>query len=405
MTIHRLPALVPLALCAALGVATASCDDADPAPADPCLSHRCVSAPPPVCDGTIKIVFQALGTCSTDPTGTPRCDYPVAQQQDCALLDGKICQAGQCIDEPVVPCEGVVCNQRPDPDCDGHIARIYAATGACDPAIPPAGACVYGFEAALDCSLSQKACIDGGCVDPADVPCTPNPCDVPPQGTCSGNIPTAFEPIGTCTERTVNNRPVAECGYATAVQPACPAPTGECWLGRCATTLRAPAAAGELVITEVSKNPASAGDEAEWFELFNPTDAALRLDGCTIADEGGESHAIGADVIVPAGGHLVLGSSLDPEPNGGFVPDYRYEGLVLANDRDELVVSCGGLVIERVAWTDAWPRLAGRTMSLGQSPPTAAGNDGPAVWCDAPTRYGDGTNLGSPRRANPPCPP
>jgi hypothetical protein len=386
-----------------LAVLSGACS-VDPVAGDPCAIERCVTAPPPLCEGTIKTVFQALGTCTADPTGTARCDYPIAQRQDCALLDGKLCQNGQCVAPTVVPCEGIVCDVRPPPDCDGHVARIYSANGGCDPEIPPAGGCVYGFEAALDCSLSGSVCIDGGCVDPATVPCTPNPCDVPPLGTCSGNIPTSFAPVGTCTEETVDNRPVARCAYEDDAQAPCLAPTPECWLGRCARALAAPSAAGDLVISEISKNPSSQGDDAEWFELYGATDAAMRLDGCLISDEGGESHAIGDDVIVPAGGYLVLGSNLDPRPNGGFVPDYRYDGVILANEADELVLSCGGIQIDRVAWDASWPKLAGRTMSLGGAPPSATANDTASAWCDAPSRYGDGTNLGSPRRANPPCP-
>lgn len=384
-------------------VAAPGCADDTTSARDPCEIERCVTAPPPRCDGTIKTVFQALGTCTADPTGTARCDYPVAQRQDCALLDDKMCQDGQCVAPPVIPCDGVVCNERPAPDCDGLIARIYTATGACDPEIPPAGACVYGFEAALDCSLSGLTCIDGGCVDPKEVPCTPNPCDVPPQGTCNGNVPTSFEPVGTCTEREVDNNPVAECSYQSAPGAQCLAPTPECWLGRCARTLATPTAAGDLVFTEIAKNPASQGDAAEWFELHDPTDAAMRLDGCVISDEGGESFTLEPDLIVAAGGYLVFGSNLDPEPNGGFVPDVRYEGMVLANEADELVLTCAGVVIDRVAWDAAWPALSGRAMSLGASPPTATNNDDAGAWCDAPSRYGDGTNFGSPRRANPPC--
>lgn len=387
----------------ACALIAAGCDDAG-APADPCADTRCTTAPPPTCEGTVKTVFQALGSCRVDPTGVALCDYPVAQRQDCAQLGNKICQAGQCVDRAIVPCEGVVCDDRPAPDCAGDVARIFKSTGTCNPATPPAGACEYGIEATLDCASSGLVCRAGGCVDATSTPCDPNPCDVAPLGSCSGNVPTSVAAIGTCTPKTVGEVVSAECRYATTEGAACSGATPECYLGVCARTLEAPDQPGELVITEVMKNPTAAGDESEWIELYNPSDAARRLDGCTLSDDGGESHTLAAGVTVPARGYIVLGRSGDRAANGGFVPDYVYAGFTLGNTADEIVVTCGGAVIDRLQWTDQWPSWAGASMSLGRSPPDATSNDFRGAWCDAPARYGDGTNLGSPRRVNPACP-
>lgn len=398
----RSPMAAQLAL-GACALIAAGCDDGG-TPADPCRDTRCTTAPPSTCEGTIKTVFQALGACRVDPTGVALCDYPVAQRQDCAQLGNKICQAGQCVDRPVVPCEGVVCDDRPAPDCAGDVARIFKSTGTCNPATPPAGACEYGVEATLDCASSGLVCRAGGCVDPASTPCDPNPCDVAPLGSCSGNVPTTVAAIGTCTPKTIGETVSAECRYATTEGAACGGATPECYLGVCARTIEAPDQPGELVITEVMKNPTAAGDESEWIELYNPSDAARRLDGCTLSDDGGESHGVANGVVVPARGYFVLGRSGDRAANGGFVPDYVYAGFTLGNTADEIVVTCGGVVIDRLQWTDQWPSWAGASMSLGRSPPDATSNDFRGAWCDAPARYGDGTNLGSPRRANPACP-
>jgi len=375
---------------------------------DSCAANPCITAPPPQCSGTIKTVFQALGTCTPDPSGASICDYPIAQQQDCALLGDKICTSGQCVKKPddvLVPCGGVTCAERPAADCDGQTARIYQSIGTCNPDKPVGAQCEYEVEALLDCTETGFACREGGCINPALHPCDPNPCNIPPQGSCAGNTPTSVTQIGTCTEKTVDNRPVAQCAYPTSPAAACQAPTVECYVGRCARTLELPDAAGDLLINEVMKNPASQGDEAEWFELFNPNDAALQLDGCVVSDDGGESFTIGADVVIAAKGFLVFGSSVDPKPNGGFIPDYLYATFVLGNNADEITIRCDAVIIDRVLWTDQWPSGTGRSMTLGTGETaTASGNDFLGAWCDASTPYGDGTNLGSPRRANPACP-
>lgn len=392
----------PIALGVACLVMTAAgCADGDPHATDPCAVERCANAPPPECQGTLKIVYQALGTCSADATGTATCTYPVAQRQDCRDLDGKVCEAGACVAVPVVKCDGVVCATPPAPDCDGTSGRIFGQAGTCDPDRGAAGECVYPVTDTIDCAARGLACRDGGCVDPAEHPCDPNPCDVPPQGTCAGNVPTAPAATGTCTE--VGDDPAASCAYPTAPQAACTGATASCWLGRCAGALRAPRA-GDVVIDEVMKNPTRAGDDAEWLELANVADDALQLDGCTLTDDDGERFTFGADVIVPARGFFVIGSNPDPGANGGFAPDLVAPDLVLANEADELELTCGGALIDRVAWTASWPARTGRAMNLGGTP-SAAANDAAGAWCDAPTRFGDGTNLGSPRRANPACSP
>ena len=162
--------------------------------------------------------------------------------------------------------------------------------------------------------------------------------------------------------------------------------------------------AGDVIFNEIMKNPAVPGDESEWFELYNPTTVAARLDGCVVSDDGGESMTLG-QLVVPAKGCVVLGASVDPKANGGFVPEYHYTGVLLGNVGDELNLTCNGVLIDRVQWTELWPSGTGRSMTLGLGDTaTVSGNDFLGAWCDAPAHYGDGTNYGSPARPNPPCP-
>ena len=388
-----------------LGLALVGCADEA---TDQCANVQCVSAPAPECDGTTKVVYVAIGTCATNPTGAVICDYPVAQRQDCAALGGKICQAGQCKDkvpDPVVPCEGVTCIDPPAPDCDGQVARIYKSQGTCNPATLPAGACEYGTQATLDCGAQGMICRRGGCIVPGSTPCDPNPCDVPPLGTCDGQVPSQSAATGTCAVAAGK----AVCTYTTTAGAACTGLTSDCRGGVCGAATAPPAAAGDLVFDELLINPVAAGDEGEWVELWNPSTTARVLDGCVLRDDGDDTYTVPggvetATVVVPAHGYLVLGRSADAVTSGGVVPDLVYSGITLANTADELELVCGGIVIDRVAWSDGWPSGTGLALSLDPGHANAASNDAPTAWCLASTLYGDQTNRGTPRRPNPSCP-
>lgn len=389
------------AMLAMASAALAACaDDGD----GKCASVQCVSAPPAECDGTTKVVYAAIGTCATNPTGAVQCNYPVAQRQDCAALGGKICDAGQCKDkppDPIIPCQNVTCVDAPAPDCDGDVARIYKSQGTCNPAILPAGACEYPVEATLDCNNQAMDCRQGGCVVPGSTPCDPNPCDVPPLGTCNGATPSVPAATGTCAVASAR----AACTYASTAAAACGAATPECIAGTCAAAQAAPAVAGDLVIDELLVNPVAAGDEGEWIELWNPGTTARLLDGCTLKDDGTDQYVVpaAAKLVVPAHGYLVLGRSADATASGGFVPDHVYSGITLANTADEIALVCGGVVIDRVAWVDGWPSGTGLALGLDPGLANAASNDAPTAWCLASALYGDKTNRGTPRRANPSC--
>ena len=82
---------------------------------------------------------------------------------------------------------------------------------------------------------------------------------------------------------------------------------------------------GGLVINEIMANPAAVSDAAgEWFELFNPTDQAIQLQGLIIEDASGTRHVITDRVSVPAGGYRVLGNNGRRSANGDVRVDYVY---------------------------------------------------------------------------------
>ncbi len=112
-------------------------------------------------------------------------------------------------------------------------------------------------------------------------------------------------------------------------------------------------APGDLLITEVMANPAAVSDSAgEWLELFNATGVSLDLAGLALADDGSDTHAIGAGgpVVIDPGEYFILARSGDPALNGGLVADYVYDGFTLSNSADEIALLEGAVEIARLAY-------------------------------------------------------
>lgn len=123
----------------------------------------------------------------------------------------------------------------------------------------------------------------------------------------------------------------------------------------------------EIVISEILQNPQAALDsEGEWFELFNPTEEAINLNGWIIADNDYDHHVIGDNVVIPAKGFAVLGINADTATNGGYPCDYQYSGFFLSNGADEVIIYKPGGTEEadRVEYDGgpAWPDPAGASM-------------------------------------------
>jgi hypothetical protein len=85
--------------------------------------------------------------------------------------------------------------------------------------------------------------------------------------------------------------------------------------------------APELFVNELSSDNEGAvlddlGQPSDWFEIFNPGDAAVDLAGFTVSDDWTvpARHALPAGTVIPAGGFLVLWADGSAEPEGAHVP-------------------------------------------------------------------------------------
>ncbi len=158
-----------------------------------------------------------------------------------------------------------------------------------------------------------------------------------------------------------------------------------------------------IVINEIMQNPRTVPDSVgEWFELYNPTDAAVDINGWIIRDDDHNTHLIdnGGPLMIAANGYLVLGRNGSTWANGGVQVDYSYDtGMVLYNATDELILIDSNYVeVDRVEWDDGvtFPDPLGASMSL--SDPSLNNADG-ANWCISGGSYGAG-ERGTPGAAN-----
>ena len=165
-----------------------------------------------------------------------------------------------------------------------------------------------------------------------------------------------------------------------------------------------PPSAGQLVITEIMINPEAVSDtDGEWFEVFNPTELYLELQGLTISDGADEQFTIDGSLTIPPGGFLVFGINGNLNQNGGIPVDYAYTGFILSNSDDVIEISNGGTIIDRVEYDQInFPIVAGTSTSLDPKAFNSTLNDLGANWCDAVTLLSSG-DVGTPGEINDDC--
>ena len=154
----------------------------------------------------------------------------------------------------------------------------------------------------------------------------------------------------------------------------------------------------ELIITEIMQNPLAIGDNSgEYFEVYNPTDSPIDMNGWTISDNGSDSHTISSSVIVPSYGFAVLGINANSGTNDGVTVDYEYSNITLSNSDDEIILTDDDSnEIDRVEYDGGatWPDPTGAAMVFTGSD-IQNNNDG-TLWAEATFSQGIDTDFGSP---------
>ena len=169
---------------------------------------------------------------------------------------------------------------------------------------------------------------------------------------------------------------------------------------------------GTVVITEIMQDPASVADGlGEWFEVHNPGDAVVDLNGWRFVDSGSDSFTVMGSVSIPAGGYAVLARHADPGIDGGLTVDYAYgTSMLLANSVDSIIAyNPANVEVDRVEWDGGatWPNPRGRGRSMqvdGDADLASVDNNDPNQWCRPSTVMANG-DLGTPGAANDSCGP
>lgn len=166
---------------------------------------------------------------------------------------------------------------------------------------------------------------------------------------------------------------------------------------------------GDFVITEFLANPAAVSSAAgEWVEVYNNSGYVMSLMGFELHDDGGDSHLIDEDLVLPPGARAVLARNADYLSNGGVVAAYEYSNFALDDVADQLVLSFDGVELDRFEYDlSGYPfPSAGRALGLDPSlgGPTAVLNDDPYNWCFASTPMGvPSSDRGTPGNGNDQC--
>jgi len=158
---------------------------------------------------------------------------------------------------------------------------------------------------------------------------------------------------------------------------------------------------GDIIITEILNNATGDDDSKEWFEVYNTSASDIDMENWVISDEGSNSFTINGSLIVPAQSYLVLGEETDTSINGGAPVDYAWgsnTNFTLGNGDDEVIISCGGNIIDMVAYDngDTFPDESGYSMQLLPDAYTSSDNDDGTNWVASASTYGDNGDYGTP---------
>jgi hypothetical protein len=159
-----------------------------------------------------------------------------------------------------------------------------------------------------------------------------------------------------------------------------------------------PPGPGDVVIDEILVDPAGNDLGREWVEIANAAGHALDLSGLHLSDG---TTDVGVDGgLLPPGGLLVLGQSIDPTRNGGAPVAVAYGTRLQLNNGGDMLALClgacaAGVVLDAFSWdASLGTGYVGRAIVIDRSSGSI---------CPAMQPFGTGGSFGSPGQPNPPC--
>lgn len=158
---------------------------------------------------------------------------------------------------------------------------------------------------------------------------------------------------------------------------------------------------GDVTVTEAMPYPEATAANGQWVELRNNATVDVDFEGLVVASTGSSvdgGFVIPAGTIVPAGGYLVVGQSINLADNGGAPVDLAFSDVPLAVP-DEVSVSIQGVNLGTLAWD------AGVVGTSVQRVDNVLYASGSTPTCTRMRTFGPNGALGTPGAANESCAP
>ncbi len=158
--------------------------------------------------------------------------------------------------------------------------------------------------------------------------------------------------------------------------------------------------AGSVLVNEVMVSPPPSATAGQWVELYNSSDEEVDLSKTRLTSSTTTTSFTFPDgTVIPAGGYLVVGQSLDPVENGEAPVDVVWTDLVLdAVGADTLMLEANA-PISQLTWTAA-EVLANVSQ---QSPERAIATGGAPLTCTRTQTYNALSTVGTPGEENETC--
>ncbi len=241
--------------------------------------------------------------------------------------------------------------------------------------------------------------------DPADAtavtvvadPCEADPCTDAPAPACQPDGVTlwTFPGEAACVPTAAD---AFECEWLPSAVD-CAAQGQVCADAACAGAAVAPLA-GEVAFTELLVTPEAGA--TPWVEVTNLATHPVDLQGCLLTS-GTSVHTLNKALVLGVDARIVLAASADPTTNGGLPASYSWgSGLTIAKTGPGVTLTCGGAIVDQVAWTSKFSFATGVSNALSPFHLSAQGNDDLGAWCGGVGTVG--LHTGTPGDPNPPCP-
>jgi hypothetical protein len=169
-----------------------------------------------------------------------------------------------------------------------------------------------------------------------------------------------------------------------------------------------------IIFTELMPNIED--NDRDWIELFNTTQAVIDLKGCIVFGEKKEQFTIEKSVIIEPNSYIIIASEVvDKVDTHAVLNNFSYQFprqiFQLSTGPDQVILSCGGVVIDRVNYKHYTPGPAtgSRGWQLSPNSLSAKANDDISNWCYTNLPILSEINLNSdgsvasPGRENPVC--